>query len=174
MRVKRVEHVAIAVLNMNDVMRVFQDKLGLALEYEEDFPQYATKIAMYPMGETYLELLEATGAGSDVGTWIGEHGQGLYHICLEVDDIEAALVELRGKGVKLLDERPRIGSALESSIVAFNRAVGSLERSVMPGARKFVELGVRSDKPIEELAEIEVSPRVTETPSPQLAPPEEH
>ena len=68
----------------------------------------------------------------------------------------------------------RIGSALESSIVAFNRAVGSLERSVMPGARKFVELGVRSDKPIEELAEIEVSPRVTETPSPQLAPPEEH
>ena len=76
--------------------------------------------------------------------------------------------------LRVVDERPRIGSALESSIVAFNRAVGSLERSVMPGARKFVELGVRSDKPIEELAEIEVSPRVTETPSPQLAPPEEH
>src|SRR5262245_51189103 len=117
MRVKRVEHVAIAVHNMKDVMRVFQDKLGLALEYEEDFPQYATKIAMYPVGETYLELLEATGAGSDVGTWISEHGQGLYHICLEVDDIEAALVELRGKGVKLLDERPRIGHG--GSLIAF-------------------------------------------------------
>ena len=117
MRVKRVEHVAIAVHNMRDVMRVFQDKLGLALEYEEDFPQYATKIAMYPVGETYLELLEATGASSDVATWIGEHGQGLYHICLEVDDIEAALVELRGKGVKLLDERPRIGHG--GSLIAF-------------------------------------------------------
>jgi methylmalonyl-CoA epimerase len=117
MRVKRVEHVAIAVHNMKDVMRIFQDKLGLALEYEEDFPQYATKIAMYPVGETYLELLEATGAGSDVGAWIGEHGQGLYHICLEVDDIEAALVELRGKGVKLLDERPRIGHG--GSLIAF-------------------------------------------------------
>ena len=117
MHVKRVEHVAIAVHNMNDVMRVFQDKLGLALEYEEDFPQYATKIAMYPVGETYLELLESTGAGSDVGTWISEHGQGLYHICLEVDDIEAALVELRGKGVKLLDERPRIGHG--GSLIAF-------------------------------------------------------
>jgi methylmalonyl-CoA/ethylmalonyl-CoA epimerase len=117
MRVKRLEHVAIAVHNMKDVMRIFQDKLGLALEYEEDFPQYATKIAMYPVGETYLELLEATGAGSDVGTWIGEHGQGLYHICLEVDDIEAALVELRGKGVKLLDERPRIGHG--GSLIAF-------------------------------------------------------
>jgi methylmalonyl-CoA/ethylmalonyl-CoA epimerase len=117
MRVKRVEHVAIAVHNMKDVMRVFQDKLGLALEYEEDFPQYATKIAMYPVGETYLELLEATGAGSDVGTWIAEKGQGLYHICLEVDDIEAALGELRGKGVKLLDERPRIGHG--GSLIAF-------------------------------------------------------
>lgn len=68
----------------------------------------------------------------------------------------------------------RIGSALESSIVAFNRAVGSLERSVLPGARKFLELGVRGDKPIEELAEIEISPRVTDAPSPRLAPPEEH
>jgi methylmalonyl-CoA/ethylmalonyl-CoA epimerase len=117
MRVKRVEHVAIAVHNLQDVMGVFQDKLGLALEYEEDFPQYATKIAMYPVGETYLELLEATGANSDVGTWIAEKGQGLYHICLEVDDIEAALVELRGKGVKLLDERPRIGHG--GSLIAF-------------------------------------------------------
>ena len=68
----------------------------------------------------------------------------------------------------------RIGSALESSIAAFNRAVGSLERSVLPGARKFVELGVRGDKPIEELAEIEVTPRITDAPPPRLAPPEEH
>jgi DNA recombination protein RmuC len=68
----------------------------------------------------------------------------------------------------------KIGGALESSLRAFNAAVGSLERSVLPGARKFVELGVRSDKPIEDLAEIEVSVRLSETPSPQLAPPEEH
>ena len=70
MRVKRVEHVAIAVRNLSEVMQVFQDKLGLALEYEEDFPQYATRIAMYPVGETYLELLAATGASSDVATWL--------------------------------------------------------------------------------------------------------
>ena len=82
MRVKRVEHVAIAVRNLPEVMQVFQDTLGLTLEYEEDFPQYATRIAMYPVGETYLELLAATGEGSDVGTWIAERGQGLYHICL--------------------------------------------------------------------------------------------
>ncbi len=109
MKVKRVEHVAIAVKNLTHAMRVFQEKLGLALEYEEDFPQYQTKIAMYPVGETYLELLQATGEGSDTAKWIAEKGEGLYHICLEVDDIEGALAELKGKGVSLLDERPRVG-----------------------------------------------------------------
>lgn len=109
MKVKRVEHVAIAVRNLGEVMGIFQDKLGLRLEYEEDFPQYATKIAMYPVGETYLELLAPTDASSDVATWLADHGQGLYHICLEVEDIEGALAELKGRGVRLLDERPRIG-----------------------------------------------------------------
>ncbi len=109
MKVKRVEHVAIAVRNLREAMEVFQQKLGLSLEYEEDFPQYQTKIAMYPVGETYLELLEATGDGSDTARWIAEKGEGLYHICLEVEDIEGALAELRAKGVRLLDERPRVG-----------------------------------------------------------------
>lgn len=117
MRVKRVEHVAIAVRNLPEVMRIFQDRLGLALEYEEDFPQYATRIAMYPVGETYLELLQATGQGSDVAKWIADRGQGLYHICLEVEDIVGALAELRGRGVRFLDETPRIGHG--GSLIAF-------------------------------------------------------
>ena len=117
MKVKRVEHVAMAVRNIADVMRIFQEKLGLALEYEEDFPQYQTKIAMYPVGETYLELLQATGDGSDTAKWITEKGEGLYHICLEVEDIAAALAELRAKGVGLLDEQPRVGHG--GSLIAF-------------------------------------------------------
>jgi methylmalonyl-CoA/ethylmalonyl-CoA epimerase len=116
-KVKRVEHVAIAVRDLGEVMGIFQEKLGLRLEYEEDFPQYATRIAMYPVGETYLELLAPTGASSDVGTWLTDRGQGLYHICLEVEDIEAALAELRGRGVRLLDERPRVGHG--GSLIAF-------------------------------------------------------
>jgi methylmalonyl-CoA/ethylmalonyl-CoA epimerase len=117
MKVKRVEHVAIAVRNITEVMRIFQEKLGLALEYEEDFPEYQTKIAMYPVGETYLELLQATGDASDTAKWIADKGEGLYHICLEVEDIEAALAELRAKGVGLLDERPRVGHG--GSLIAF-------------------------------------------------------
>ncbi len=68
----------------------------------------------------------------------------------------------------------KIGSSLEASVNAFNSAVGSLERSVLPGARKFVELGVRTDKPIEELEPIEVAARLTEGAAARLAPPEEH
>jgi methylmalonyl-CoA/ethylmalonyl-CoA epimerase len=109
MKFKRVEHVAIAVDNLAEVMEIFREKLGLELEYEENFPQYDTKIAMFPVGETYLELLEGTSQASDVSKWIGEKGQGLYHICLEVDDIDAALAELKAKGVRLLDKKPRAG-----------------------------------------------------------------
>ena len=117
MKVKRVEHVAIAVRNLAHVMQIFQEKLGLTLEYEEDFPQYQTKIAMYPVGQTYLELLQATADESDTAKWIVEKGEGLYHICLEVEDIERALAELRAKGVGLLDERPRVGHG--GSLIAF-------------------------------------------------------
>ncbi|HKY00285.1 MAG TPA: DNA recombination protein RmuC [Steroidobacteraceae bacterium] len=83
------------------------------------------------------------------------------------EDLHARLVTFRS-------HMGKVGSSLESSITAFNAAVGSLERSVLPGARKFVELGVRADKPIEELPQVEVTARVTESAARRLTPPEEH
>jgi DNA recombination protein RmuC len=83
------------------------------------------------------------------------------------EDLHARLLTFR-------NHMGKVGSSLESSITAFNAAVGSLERSVLPGARKFVELGVRTDKPIEELLQVEVTARVTESAAPRLTPPEEH
>ena len=109
MKFKRVEHVAIAVKNMAKMQEIFEDKLGIKMEYEEDFPQYNTKIAMYPIGETYLEVLESNDPKTETSRWIDEHGEGLFHICLEVEDIDTALTELMEKGVKLIDEVPRIG-----------------------------------------------------------------
>ncbi len=109
MKIKRVEHVAIALKDMTGLMKIFQDSLGLRLEYEEEFPQYKTKIAMYPVGQTYLELLEATGQDSETARFIADKGEGLYHICLEVEDIDGALAELRAKGVGLIDQVPRPG-----------------------------------------------------------------
>jgi methylmalonyl-CoA epimerase len=109
MKVKRVEHIAIAVRDLESAKRIFEEKLGLAMEYEEELPQYGTKLAMYPVRETYLELLQAMREGTETDRWIAERGEGLYHICLEVEDIQGALTELRAKGVGLLDERPRVG-----------------------------------------------------------------
>lgn len=109
MKIKRVEHIAIAVKDLEAAKRIFEEKLGLALEYEEALPQYGTKLAMFPVRETYLELLQAMAPGTETDRWIAERGEGLYHICLEVDDIQGALAELKAKGVRLLDERPRIG-----------------------------------------------------------------
>jgi methylmalonyl-CoA/ethylmalonyl-CoA epimerase len=102
---------------MKDSRALFESKLGFELEYEEHLPQYHTRLAMYPIGETYIELLESDRPDTETSRWIAERGEGLFHICLEVDNIEAALTELRQKGVKLIDERPRIGHA--NSKIAF-------------------------------------------------------
>ena len=109
MKVKRVEHVAMAVNDLDEFVGILRDKLGLTLEYSEVFPQYQTKMAMFPVGETYLEVIQGTAPASEPARWIAEKGQGLYHICLEVDDIEGALAELKAKGMSLLDETPREG-----------------------------------------------------------------
>jgi methylmalonyl-CoA/ethylmalonyl-CoA epimerase len=117
MKVKRIEHIAIAVKSMAAMREVMEEKLGLTLEYEEHLPQYHTRLAMYPIGQTYLELLEADSPESETAEWIATHGEGLFHICLEVDHIEDALAELKQKGVVLIDEKPRTGHA--NSRIAF-------------------------------------------------------
>lgn len=117
MKVKRIEHVAIAVKDMAAMREIFETKLGLEMEYEEELPQYSTKLAMFPIGETYLELLQSDKPGTGTSKWIAERGEGLFHLCLEVEDIEAALAELKGRGVKLIDETPRTGHG--NSRIAF-------------------------------------------------------
>jgi methylmalonyl-CoA/ethylmalonyl-CoA epimerase len=107
MKIKRVEHIAIAVDSLKQSMDLLQNTFGIKVEYEEQIGQ--TRLAMLPVGETYLELLEGQGPESGVTTWIKEKGTGLFHICFEVEDIDGALAELKAKGVKLRDETPRIG-----------------------------------------------------------------
>lgn len=107
MKIKRVEHIAIAVDSLKQSIGLLRDTFGIPLEYEEQIGQ--TRLAMLPIGETYIELLEGQGPDSGVTQWINEKGTGLFHICFEVEDIDEALVELKAKGVKLRDETPRIG-----------------------------------------------------------------
>jgi len=107
MKIKRVEHIAVAVKSLSESIRMLNETFGIPLEYEERVG--STRLAMMPVGETYIEFLEGEGRDNAVNQWIAENGAGLYHICFEVEDIEGALAELKSKGVKLQDETPRIG-----------------------------------------------------------------
>ena len=109
MKIKRVEHIAVAVKSMGKMHDVLENTLGIEMEYEEEFPEYHTKLAMYPVGGTYIELLESDHPKTETSEWIEEHGEGLFHICLEVEDIDLALIELKAKGIALIDDKPRIG-----------------------------------------------------------------
>ena len=109
MKIKRIEHIAVAVNQLSAMREILENKLGLTLEYEENLPQYNTRIAMYPVGDTYIEILESNKKGTEVSNWIDQHGESLFHICLEVEDIDSALIELKAKGIALIDDEPRIG-----------------------------------------------------------------
>ena len=107
MKIKRVEHIAIAVESLGQSIDLLKNTFGIPLEYEEQIGQ--TRLAMLPVGQTYIELLEGQGPESGVTRFIAEKGTGLFHICFEVEDIDGALADLKAKGVKLRDETPRIG-----------------------------------------------------------------
>ena len=81
--------------------------LGIDQEYDEQIGQ--TKLAMLPVGQTYIELLSAEGPESPVNEWMDKNGESIWHLCFEVEDIDEALAELKGKGVKLLNEEPKPG-----------------------------------------------------------------
>jgi methylmalonyl-CoA/ethylmalonyl-CoA epimerase len=109
MKIKRIEHIAIAVDNLNEMATLLGDKFGLDLEYTEERP--TTRIGMLPVGETYIELLQGVTPESGATKWLKENGQSLFHICFEVEDIDEALAELKAKGTPLLNEEPIIGHA---------------------------------------------------------------
>ncbi len=134
MNIKRLEHVAIAVHDMDKSKQMLENLFGFEVELEEQID--TTKLAMYPVGETYLELLETVEPGSWLDGWLKEKGQSLFHLCFEVDDIDAALDELRAKGVKLLTETPQTGHG--GSRIAFldPRSTGDIviELAELPAA----------------------------------------
>ncbi len=109
MKIKRIEHVAVAVKDISAMREILENKLGIEMEYEEHLPEHKTSLAMFPIGETYIELLQSDAAGTGTSDWIKEHGEGLFHICLEVDDIDQAMAELRNKGMKFQQDEPLIG-----------------------------------------------------------------
>ena len=124
MKVKRVEHIAIAVDSLKESIDLLGRTFGLPLEYEEQIGQ--TRLAMLPVGETYIELLEGQGPESGVTKWITEKGAGLFHICFEVDDVHAEMVRMADRGAVFVDDLPHPGAVGMVSFIHPSSAHGVL------------------------------------------------
>jgi methylmalonyl-CoA epimerase len=111
------DHIGIAVSNIEEALAFYRDALGLEIETPEDVPSQRVRAHFIPAGESALELLEATADDSPIAKYLQKRGPGLHHITLRVDDIRAALAQLKARGVRLIDEAPRPGA--QGSLVAF-------------------------------------------------------
>jgi methylmalonyl-CoA/ethylmalonyl-CoA epimerase len=112
-----IDHIGIAVADLEASLRFFRDALGLELEAPEDVPTQRVRAHFLAAGDSTFELLEATSADSPIAKFVSKRGPGLHHVAIRVDDIAAALAELKGRGVRLVDEAPRPGA--HDSLVAF-------------------------------------------------------
>ncbi|NLM42944.1 MAG: methylmalonyl-CoA epimerase [Clostridiales bacterium] len=108
--VKKVDHIGVAVNNLEESIKFYEEVLGLKLQGIETVEEQKVKVAFLPIGDTEIELLEATTPDSPIAKFIEKKGQGVQHIAFRVDDIEKALEEMRNLGIRLIDEKPRYGA----------------------------------------------------------------
>ena len=111
------DHIGIAVRDLDTALAFYRDALGLEVGEAEEVPSERVRAQFLPLGETALELLEATDEGSAIARSIERRGPGIHHITLRVADLAATLAGLRDRGVRLVDESPRPGAG--GSRVAF-------------------------------------------------------
>ena len=110
MKILKIDHLGIAVNSIDDGKKFWTDTLGLPFEGSETVSEQKVTTGFFPVGESEVELLESTSPDGPVAKYIEKKGQGIQHIAFRVENIEAALAELKEKGVKLIDEKPRIGA----------------------------------------------------------------
>jgi methylmalonyl-CoA epimerase len=110
---KRIDHVAIIVRNIEQALVFYRDMLGIMPGEIKEVPTEQVRIAFLPMGGpagSEIELIEPTTPGSSLAQFLEKRGEGLHHICLEVENIDAALAEMQEKGAPVLDKQPRVAA----------------------------------------------------------------
>ena len=110
METKIIDHIGIAVNSIDEAMKFWEGALGVKCHGVEEVAEQKVKTAFLPIDDSEIELLEGTSEDSPVSKFIAKNGQGIQHIAIRVADIEAALAEFKEKGVRLIDEKPRIGA----------------------------------------------------------------
>jgi methylmalonyl-CoA/ethylmalonyl-CoA epimerase len=110
MTIKKIDHIAIVVENLDTALAVYRDALGMTVTDVREMPEQDVKMAFLPTGDSELELLEPLSTDSGIGKYLAKRGEGLHHVCLEVDDIDATLADLKARGAQLIDETPKRGA----------------------------------------------------------------
>lgn len=110
MNVLKVDHIGIAVKNLDETLKFYTEILGLECQGTEVVEEQKVKVAFLPVGDTEVELLESTTDDGPIAKFIEKNGEGVQHIAFKVDDIEAAIEEMKAKGMQMIDEKPRYGA----------------------------------------------------------------
>lgn len=113
----KINHLGIATKGIDEALKFWADALGLENVHTETVEDQKVRVAMLPLGESRIELLEPTSEDSPISKFLEKRGGGIHHIAVEVEDIEAALAKLKEQGARLIDENPRRGA--EGCLVAF-------------------------------------------------------
>ncbi len=106
----KINHLGIAVKSLAETEKQWKDVLGLKKLGEEEVAAQKVKVAMFKVGESKVELLEATSPDSAIAKFLEKRGEGIQHICFQVDDLKQALAEMKAKGAPVIDAEPRIGA----------------------------------------------------------------
>jgi len=113
----KIDHLGIATNGINEAASIYRDAFGLTVVDIEEVPPQKVRVAMLPIGDSRIELLEGTSPDSPISKFLAKRGPGVHHLALRVTDIRAALTDLKAKGTRLIDEEPRIGAG--GCLVAF-------------------------------------------------------
>ena len=128
------DHLGIAVKSL-DAAKAIYEKLGLSVSAEESVPSEKVRLVMVPVGETRLELLEATSEDSVIAKFIGKRGEGLHHVCLRVPDLAAAVKKLKTDGVRLISEEIKVGAGGHRYIFVHPSSAGGVLLELVESGR---------------------------------------
>ena len=126
-KVLKVDHIGIAVKNLEEAKKFYVEKLGMNhLPEDEVVDEQKAKVSFFPVGDSEIELLESTVPEGPIGKFIEKNGEGIHHLALRVDNLEAALADLKEKGVRLIDEKPRYGAGGADIAFIHPKATGGI------------------------------------------------
>ena len=115
--IKKLDHIGIAVSNLDEALKLYSDVMGLKLTGIEVVEEQKVRVAFLTVGDTELELLESTSPDGPIAKFIEAKGQGVQHLAFKVDNVEKAIEEMKAKGMRMIDEKSRYGAG--GSKIAF-------------------------------------------------------